>query len=115
MTLKVAIQMDPIETVDIAGDTTFRMAETAQARGHKQWVYDFRTLALEEGRLYGRARPITVRREVGNHVSFGDWETLDLAGAIDASVKAFGAAFDTGEPQSFMNAFLEEKRQRKAR
>ena len=48
--LKVAIQMDPIEAVDIAGDTTFLRAETAQARGHKQWVYDFRTLALEDGR-----------------------------------------------------------------
>ena len=94
MTLKVAIQMDPIEAVDIAGDTTFLMAETAQARGHKQWVYDFRTLALEEGRLYCRARPITVRREVGNHVSFGDWETLDLAEDVDVILMRQDPPFD---------------------
>ena len=78
MTLKVAIQMDPIEAVDIAGDTTFLMAETAQARGHNQWVYDFRTLALEEGRLYCRARSVILRQTVGDHVSLGDWERLDI-------------------------------------
>ena len=94
MTLKVAIQMDPIEAVDIAGDTTFLMAETAQARGHKQWVYDFRTLALEEGRLYCRARPITVRREVGNHVSFGDWVRLDLAEDVDVILMRQDPPFD---------------------
>ena len=94
MTLRVAIQMDPIEAVDIAGDTTFLMAETAQARGHKQWVYDFCTLALEEGRLYCRARPITVRREVGNHVSFGDWEKLDLAEDVDVILMRQDPPFD---------------------
>ena len=45
--LKVAIQMDPIEAVNIASDTTFLMAMTGQERGHRLWVYDFRTLALE--------------------------------------------------------------------
>ena len=94
MSLNVAIQMDPIEAVDIAGDTTFLMAETAQARGHKQWVYDFRTLALEEGRLYCRARPITVRREAGNHVDFGDWETLDLAEDVDVILMRQDPPFD---------------------
>ena len=92
--LKIAIQMDPIEAVDIAADTTFLMAETAQARGHRQWVYDFRTLALEEGRLYCRARPITVRREAGNHVSFGDWETLDLAEDVDVILMRQDPPFD---------------------
>ena len=92
--LKIAIQMDPIEAVDIAGDTTFLMAETAQARGHKQWVYDFRTLALEEGRLYCRARSITVRREAGNHVDFGDWETLDLAKDVDVILMRQDPPFD---------------------
>lgn len=59
--LKVAIQMDPIEGVDIEVDTTWLMMMTAQARGHQQWVYDFRTLALDEGRLYCRARPVTLQ------------------------------------------------------
>lgn len=94
MTLKVAIQMDPIEAVDIAGDTSFLMAETAQARGHQLWVYDFRTLALEEGRLYCRARPITVRREVGNHVDFGDWVKLDLAEDVDVILMRQDPPFD---------------------
>ena len=44
--LKVAIQMDPIEAVNIASDTTFFLAMEAQQRGHPLWVYDFRTLAL---------------------------------------------------------------------
>ena len=65
-----------------------------QARGRKLWVYDFRTLALEEGRLYCRARPITVRREVGNHVDFGDWETLDLAEDVDVILMRQDPPFD---------------------
>ena len=94
MTLKVAIQMDPIEAVDITGDTTFLMAETAQARGHKQWVYDFRTLALEEGRLYCRARAVTLRRTVGDHVTFGDWERLDLGEDVDVILMRQDPPFD---------------------
>ena len=58
-----------------------------------------------------RIGPAVLRQQKG---LLRQWETLDLAASIDASVQAFGAAFDTGEPQSFMNAFLEEKRQRKA-
>ena len=45
--LRVAIQMDPIEAVDIESDTTFLQAMEAQNRGYPVWVYDFRTLALE--------------------------------------------------------------------
>ena len=59
-----------------------------------------------------RIGPAVLRQQKG---LLRQWEMLDLAASIDASVQAFGAAFDTGEPQSFMNAFLEEKRQRKAR
>lgn len=94
MTLKVAIQMDPIEAVNIASDTTFLMAETAQARGHSLWVYDFRTLALEEGRLYCRARPVTVRRTVGDHVTFGDEQRLDLGRDIDVILMRQDPPFD---------------------
>lgn len=59
-----------------------------------------------------RIGPAVLRQQKG---LLRQWEALDLAASIDASVQAFGAAFDTGEPQAFMNAFLEEKRQRKAR
>ena len=94
MTLKVAIQMDPIEAVNIESDTTFLMAETAQARGHRLWVYDFRTLALEEGRLYCRARPVAVRRKAGDHVDFGDPVRLDLGQDVDVVLMRQDPPFD---------------------
>ena len=92
--LKVAIQMDPVEGVDIEVDTTWLMMMTAQERGHKQWVYDFRTLALEEGRLYCRARPVTLRPVAGDHVTFGDWVKLDLAEDIDVILMRQDPPFD---------------------
>ena len=92
--LKVAIQMDPIEGVDIEVDTTWLMMMTAQARGHQQWVYDFRTLALDEGRLYCRARPVTLQHVAGNHVSFGDWVRLDLEKDIDVVLMRQDPPFD---------------------
>lgn len=94
MTLKVALQMDPIEAVNIASDTTFLMAMTGQERGHRLWVYDFRTLALEEGRLYCRARAVTLRRTVGDHVTFGDWERLDLGEDVDVILMRQDPPFD---------------------
>jgi len=92
--LKVAIQMDPVEGVDIEVDTTWLMMMTAQERGHQQWVYDFRTLALEEGRLYCRARPVTLKHVAGDHVSFGDWVKLDLAEDIDVILMRQDPPFD---------------------
>jgi len=92
--LKVAIQMDPVEGVDIEVDTTWLMMMTAQDRGHQQWVYDFRTLALEEGRLYCRARPVTLQHVAGDHVTFGDWVKLDLAEDIDVILMRQDPPFD---------------------
>lgn len=92
--LKVAIQMDPVEGVDIEADTTWLMMMTAQERGHQQWVYDFRTLALEEGRLYCRARPVTLQHVAGDHVTFGDWVKLDLAKDIDVILMRQDPPFD---------------------
>jgi len=92
--LKVAIQMDPVEGVDIEVDTTWLMMMTAQERGHQQWVYDFRTLALEEGRLYCRARPVTLQHVAGNHVRFGDWVKLDLAEDVDVILMRQDPPFD---------------------
>ena len=88
-TLKVAVQMDPLETINIAGDSTFALMLEAQARGHALWHYEVRQLSLREGRgnLVGRnadrvtcvARPVTVRREEGAHFHAGPPETIDLA------------------------------------
>lgn len=92
--LKVAIQMDPMESVDILADTTFMMAMAAQERGYPLWVYDFRTLALEEGRLSCRARPMTVRAVAGDHVTFGDEVRLDLGEDVDVILMRQDPPFD---------------------
>ena len=92
--LKIAIQMDPIEAVDIGGDTTFFLALEAQTRGHLLWVYDFRTLALEDGDLFCRARPVTLRPVAGDHVSFGDEVRLDLGRDVDVILMRQDPPFD---------------------
>jgi len=92
--LKVAIQMDPIEGINIASDTTFFLALEAQRRGHPLWVYDFRTLALEDGDLFCRARPVTLRPVAGDHVSFGDEVRLDLGRDVDVILMRQDPPFD---------------------
>lgn len=79
MGLKIAFQMDPIESVDINADSSFRLAEEAQARGHSLFVYGPDHLAYEEGRVTATGAWVTLRREVGNHVTPGPVETIDLA------------------------------------
>lgn len=92
--MKVAIQMDPIEGVNIASDTTWLMAMEAQDRGYSLWVYDFRTLALDEGRLYCRARPVTLRQVEGDHVTFGEEVKLDLGKDVDVILMRQDPPFD---------------------
>ncbi len=79
MSLKVAIQMDPIQSVDIDGDSTFVLALEAQNRGHELWHYPPSALALDEGRVIARAEPMEVRREKGNHFTLGAPAEIDLA------------------------------------
>ncbi|MEL7487483.1 MAG: glutathione synthase [Pseudomonadota bacterium] len=79
MPLKIAIQMDPIETVDVHADTTFDMALEAFARSHEIWVYDPRALRLWDGRVSASARRVeSLKREQGEHATLQDAETLDL-------------------------------------
>ena len=92
--LRVAIQMDPIESVNIESDTTWLMATTAQDRGHALWIYDFRTLALEDGRLFCRARPATLRQTQGDHVTLGEEVQLDLAEDVDVILMRQDPPFD---------------------
>ncbi|GAA0870747.1 glutathione synthase [Brevundimonas basaltis] len=91
---RVAIQMDPIEAVDIESDTTFMQAMEAQNRGYPVWVYDFRTLALEDGRLFCRARAVTLRQTAGDHVRFGDEVKLDLSQDVDVILMRQDPPFD---------------------
>jgi glutathione synthase len=79
MGLKVAIQMDPIAAVDIDADSTFRIAEEAQARGHELFYYTPDRLMYREGRILARGWPLDVRRERGNHFTLGEEVEVDLA------------------------------------
>jgi glutathione synthase len=80
MGLAVAIQMDPIDTINIDADSTFALALEAQARGHALYHYLPQALTLRDGRLFARGRKLQVFRRHGNHHHFGDFEELDLAG-----------------------------------
>jgi len=80
MGLAVAIQMDPIDTINIDADSTFALALEAQARGHALHHYLPQALTLRDGRLFARGRPLEVFRRHGDHHRFGDFEELDLAG-----------------------------------
>ena len=92
--LKVAVQMDPVEAVNIDSDTTWLMMTTAQDRGHPLWVYDFRTLALEEGRLFCRAWPVSLRQTQGDHVTLGEEVRLDLGSDVDVILMRQDPPFD---------------------
>lgn len=78
MSLNVTIQMDPIGAIDIDGDSTFAMALEAQKRGHTLSYYEPRHLSMRDGRVYAKVKPITLRRERGNHVDEGAEETIKL-------------------------------------
>ena len=79
MSLSVAIQMDPIAGVDIDADSTFRLAEEAQARGHKLFYYHVGDLAFDEGRVVAAGWPLEVRRKRGDHFTLGAREMRDLS------------------------------------
>ncbi len=100
---RVAVQMDPLESINIDGDSTFALMLEAQARGHALWHYEVRNLALREGkrselrrtveRLTATARPVKVQRQHGAHFSFGPAETLDL-GTMDVVLMRQDPPFD---------------------
>ena len=79
MPLKVAIQMDHIGPINIDADSTFRIAEEAQARGHELFYYTPDMLAFQEGRVTARGWPLTVRRKKGDHFTLGEMQQIDLA------------------------------------
>ncbi|KAA2212705.1 glutathione synthase [Teichococcus oryzae] len=78
--LKVAVQMDPIQSVNIDGDSTFALMLEAQARGHQLWHYHVRDLTLRAGQVLARMQPVEVRREKGNHYTLGEAAEHDLSG-----------------------------------
>ncbi|MBY0338726.1 MAG: glutathione synthase [Acetobacteraceae bacterium] len=94
MALRVAVQMDPIESINIDGDSTFALMLEAQARGHALWHYHVRNLALHGGRVTALAHPVTVRREKGNHFTFGAPVELDLGKEADVVLMRQDPPFD---------------------
>ncbi|HYF52648.1 MAG TPA: glutathione synthase [Salinarimonas sp.] len=79
MTLTVAVQMDPIQRIKIAGDSTFALLLEAQARGHRLLHYTPDRLSMRDGRIVTRAEPLEVRDVEGDHCTLGAAEPVDLA------------------------------------
>jgi glutathione synthase len=92
--LRIAIQMDPIEHVNIEGDSTFAMAEEAQIRGYEIFVYQVETLSWQEGKVSARAKAAKVQRVKGDHVSLGEEVVLDLAEDVDVVLMRQDPPFD---------------------
>lgn len=92
--LKVALQMDPIENINLNGDTSFAMAEEGQKRGHEMFIFQPEHLFYEEGEVYAYARPLKVKREVGNHYEMGDEVKLNLKKDLDAIFMRQDPPFD---------------------
>ena len=93
MSLAVAIQMDPIEGIDIDADSTFVLALEAQRRGHALFHYLPQALNLRDGRVTARASPLEVRRERDRHATLGTPRMLDLAG-VDVVLMRQDPPFD---------------------
>ena len=92
--LRVAIQMDPMEDVNIAGDSSFALAVEAEARGFELFHYLVGDLTYNHGKLTARAHPMKVRREQGNHFTFGEELTLDLRDDVDVILMRQDPPFD---------------------
>ncbi len=81
MALTIAIQMDPIERIDIGGDSTFALALEAQGRGHDLLYYGPRDLSFRDGKVTASVRPLTVRAVRGDHFALGEASFYDLSAA----------------------------------
>ena len=94
MALNVAVQMDPLETINVAGDSTFAIMLTAQTRGHRLWHYAAGDLSYRDGRVTAPARPVTVQRVEGDHFAYGDPVVLDLGDDVDVVLMRQDPPFD---------------------
>ncbi len=94
--MKIAVQMDPLENVNPAGDTTFAMIEEAQARGFKVWVYDVDDLYYDAGEVKAWARSATVFRRDDGHCKLGERELLDMRADVDVVLMRQDPPFHMG-------------------
>jgi glutathione synthase len=77
--LKIAVQMDPMHSIDIQGDSTFALMLEAQTRGHSLWHYEVQHMWLDGATLKARVQPVTVQNVAGAHYEFGHTKTVNLA------------------------------------
>ena len=101
MSLRVAVQMDPLESINIAGDSSFALMLSAQERGHEVWHYDVSSLAWQSdgtpsGKITAHAAPVKVQREEGNHFTAGERRRIDLAKDIDVVLMRQDPPFHLG-------------------
>src|SRR3546814_1680309 len=96
MTLKVAVQMDPMHAIKIAGDSTFYLMLAAQKRGHELFHYLAPDLNYRDGCLTARAFPVTVEAIEGAHFSFGEPVKIDLGSDVDVVLMRQDPPFDLG-------------------
>lgn len=97
MSLRVAVQMDPIETVNIDGDSSFALMMSAQERGYEVFEYHVESLTLDaDDRLYAECHPVKLQRVKGDHVTKGAAQRLDLGKDIDVVLMRQDPPFHMG-------------------
>jgi glutathione synthase len=96
MSLRVAVQMDPLDRINLAGDSTFAIMLKAQELGHALYHYAPEDLSLAEGRLWTMGHPVAVQRVAGDHFTFGEARVLDLGRDVDVVLMRQDPPFDLG-------------------
>src|SRR5688572_4659002 len=96
MMLRVAVQMDPLEAINIAGDSTFALMLSAQSRGHRLYHYLADALTYQDGRLYAGAHEVRVEPVPGNHFELGEFVILDLGSDVEVVLMRQDPPFDLG-------------------
>ena len=96
MSLHVAVQMDPLEDINISGDSTFSLMLKAQERGHKLFHYLASDLTFEADRLYAGAHEVSVQNVTGDHFTLGAFAILDLGKDVDVVLMRQDPPFDLG-------------------
>jgi glutathione synthase len=96
MPLRVAVQMDPLENINISGDSTFALMLKAQELGHRLYHYLAEALTWQDGRLYAGAHEVSVQAQPGDHFRLGDFAILDLGADVDVVLMRQDPPFDLG-------------------
>lgn len=96
MSLRVAVQMDPMQSISIGGDSSFALMLSAQARGYQLYHYGPDALTWSNNRLTALAHPVTVQRVAGDHFRFADPVRLDLGSDVDVVLMRQDPPFDLG-------------------